>query len=530
MSKQKQCAIYTRVSTDRQAEKDFSSCESQAEKMKAFTASQDNWQIVKVYSDAGFTGANTDRPALQKMLFDLKKEKIDIILVYKIDRLSRSPKDFYQLIEFFEQSKIDFISITERFDTSTPSGRLLRNIMLTFAQFERELVSERTRDKMLERAKKGMCGGGNAPYGYRRENKKLLPHSKETEIIKSIFEKYIETKSLARVYHWLKDEGIKNRQGNVFYKTVLGYLLRNPIYAGKIKHRDQIYQGIHESIISQEIFEIAQKIHKNKLKKFRVYKNFLFGGLIQCQECGYKMSASFANKHSKTGLRRYYYYRCNSTTHQDWQACSTKMVSAERLENFVVENLERISIDKNYIENLVFRLNHSLNTGRSVCLEPSQVCSKFSTESMSSTLKFFISTLQNKKGIEKNLLAKQFIQKIIYSPENIKIALFYNENSENFSKKINPTRLLASRSSGQNPAKENQLKNSLSCENLLRKQNLSEPLISSCQISFISPKREIYTDKVCPDLLYPRGSDAHSVISPFASSPLGSGMCIYSVK
>jgi len=156
----KNCAIYTRVSTDNQAEKEFSSCDAQEQKIKSFIASQENWQIFKVYSDAGYSGATTERPALQKLLSDLKKEKIDIVFVYKIDRLTRSPKDFYQLIEFFEQSKIDFISITERFDTSTPAGRLLRNIMLTFSQFERELASERTKDKMLERAKKECATAG----------------------------------------------------------------------------------------------------------------------------------------------------------------------------------------------------------------------------------------------------------------------------------------------------------------------------------------------------------------------------------
>ena len=154
-TKFKQCAIYTRVSTDLQAEKDFSSCEAQEEKIRSFVKSQDNWQIFKVYSDAGYSGANLNRPALQELLEDIKQKKIDIVLAYKIDRLTRSPKDFYQLIEFFEKYNVSFISVTERFDTSTPAGRLLRNIMLTFAQFERELTSERTKDKMLERAKRG---------------------------------------------------------------------------------------------------------------------------------------------------------------------------------------------------------------------------------------------------------------------------------------------------------------------------------------------------------------------------------------
>src|SRR3989344_6062694 len=354
----KNCAIYTRVSTDIQAEKEFSSCEAQEEKIKSFLNSQNDWRVFKVYSDAGYTGVNIKRPALQELLADLKKEKIDVVLVYKIDRLTRSPKDFYQLIEFFEQAKIDFISITERFDTSTPAGRLLRNIMLTFSQFERELTSERTRDKMLERAKKGLCNGGFTPYGYSRESKKLVVNTKEAEEIKSIFETYIETGSLAKTYRVLKERNIKTKFGKNFSKTILAYLLRNPVYVGKVKHNSEIYRGIHEPIISEEIFAIAQKIHKEKQRNFRVYKNFLFGGLVECKECGSNMTSCFTNKYIGGKLNRYYYYRCTATMKQDWQACSVKQVSAERLEDFCLENLERISVDKNYIENLVFRLNN----------------------------------------------------------------------------------------------------------------------------------------------------------------------------
>jgi len=142
------CGIYTRVSTDSQSEGEFNSCEAQKEKIRAFITSQEDMEIFRVYSDPGFTGANLNRPALNQMLNEIRQNKIDIVIVYKIDRLTRSPKDFYQLIELFERHKVDFITVTERFDTSTPSGRLLRNIMLTFAQFERELASERTKDKM----------------------------------------------------------------------------------------------------------------------------------------------------------------------------------------------------------------------------------------------------------------------------------------------------------------------------------------------------------------------------------------------
>ncbi|MEW6087130.1 MAG: recombinase family protein [bacterium] len=182
------CAIYTRVSTDNQAEVEFNSCEAQEAKIKSFIASQENMELFKVYSDAGWTGANINRPALSELLNDIKQNKINLVVSYKIDRLTRSPKDFYQLIELFDKHGVDFISVTERFDTSTPSGRLLRNIMLTFAQFERELTSERTKDKMLERAQKGMWNGGIVPFGYKAENKKLIINGDEAKIIRSIYE------------------------------------------------------------------------------------------------------------------------------------------------------------------------------------------------------------------------------------------------------------------------------------------------------------------------------------------------------
>ena len=168
--------------------------------------------------------------------------------------------------------------------------------MLTFTQFERELTSERTKDKLFERAKKGMWNGGTAPYGYKRENKKLIINQKEAEIIRLIFETYLETGSITEVYNFLKEKNIKNRQGKNFSKSFLAFILRKITYTGKLKYAGQIYQGIHQPIISGELFELAQRIHKKIKRKFRVYRDFLFGGLINCQECGYKMSPCFTNK------------------------------------------------------------------------------------------------------------------------------------------------------------------------------------------------------------------------------------------
>ena len=283
-------AIYTRVSTDNQAEIEFNSCEAQEAKIRTFISSQESMVVQGVYSDAGYSGATLSRPALERMLRDIAANHIDLVIVYKIDRLTRSPKDFYQLIEVFEKHTASFISITERFDTSTPAGRLLRNIMLTFGQFERELTSERTKDKMLERAKKGLYGGGVCPFGYKRVEKKLVIEPAEAEIVRRIFNTYIETASLFKTYEVLKKQGIRNRIGKIFSKGDLAYLLRRPIYTGTVIHQGNTYAGIHEPIITAEQFKQAQETHGRKLvPKWHPAKNFLFPGLITCKECGSSM-------------------------------------------------------------------------------------------------------------------------------------------------------------------------------------------------------------------------------------------------
>ncbi len=437
------CALYTRVSTDNQAEVEFNSCEAQQEKIKSFIKSQENMGIFKVYSDAGFTGANLNRPALQELLEDVRQKKIDLVIAYKIDRLTRSPKDFYHLIEIFDKYGVNFISVTERFDTSTPSGRLLRNIMLTFAQFERELTSERTRDKLLERAQKGLWNGGIVPFGYKNENKRLVIHETESKIVKAIFENYLFSKSLATVYEDLKTKGITYRNNKPFSKTAISYILKNPVYTGKVKYAGKSYEGIHKAIISEEVFALAQEIHKDRKRRVKVYKDFTLAGLIQCKECGSFMTPCYTNKRKGRKLRRYYYYRCTDTFHQEWGSCSTRQVSANRLENYIFGNLERISLDRQYIDSLIFSLNHRRDGGRIGFLDSSNHIKengllrgqpgyelsveppKISPEIFAQTLTSRLKSLSNSRGIEKNLLAKKFFKSIIYSKESIQIGLFY---------------------------------------------------------------------------------------------------------
>ncbi len=407
---QVKCAIYTRVSTDNQAEVEFNSCQAQEEKIKSFINSQENLLVFKVYSDTGFTGANLERPALQEMLRDIQENEINTVLVYKIDRLTRSPKDFYALIEIFENYKVDFISITERFDTSTPSGRLLRNIMLTFAQFERELTSERTKDKLLERANKGMWNGGSIPFGYKVMDKRLVPDGQK---LVEIFAIFAENGSLAKTYTLLKNKQILNNKNLPFSKAHLQSMLRNPIYTGKFRYSKKIYQGMHQPLISEELFNHVQQFFRDKIRKLRLYKEYTLGGLVNCAECGSKMTSSHTNKGN---MRRYYYYRCTKTFKQDWDACSTRQVNADRLESFVIDNLKRISLDTNYIDSLIFKLNFEGSRVRQG-LEPTELCS----EIVQKNLKEFMNYLEKASKIEQALIMRKFIKDILYSKESIQI-------------------------------------------------------------------------------------------------------------
>jgi len=431
------CAIYTRVSTDNQAEVEFNSCEAQEAKIKSFVNSQENMAIYKVYSDPGFTGANLNRPALQEMFEDIKQGHINLVIAYKIDRLTRSPKDFYHLIEIFEDKGVDFLSVTERFDTSTPSGRLLRNIMLTFAQFERELSSERTRDKMVQRHQKGMWNGGTLPFGYKVENKKLLIDEEQAKLVRRLYGAYLDKQPLAEIYTELK-------KSYPLTKSRIYTILRNPLYIGKIKYASKINQGNHEAIISDEVFELAQKMHCDNKRTMSPYKNYAFAGLINCKECGSSMTPCHTNKKTKSGrTKRYYYYRCVSTFNRYWDNCQTRQINATRLERYVIDNLRRISLDKQYIDNLVFRLNSSAADGRIGLPGKIPVSSKNpgKNEGMGDrtthelrrdpptifpkivvqTLDLLVKSLLNLRGIEKNLLAKKFIKSIIYSIESIEI-------------------------------------------------------------------------------------------------------------
>src|SRR3989338_1174915 len=241
------CAIYTRKSTSEGLDQDFTSLDAQRESAENFIKSQrsEGWQILPSrYDDGGFTGANIDRPALKKLIDDIKDGQVDCVVVYKVDRLSRSLLDFVQLLEFFEKNNVAFVSVTQAFNTNTSMGRLTLNILLSFAQFEREIISERTRDKMAAARKKGKWLGGRPALGYNldKENHKIVINEPEAKIIREMFDLYIKERSVLSVAKILNKKGYRTKSyirkgkpsGNIPFKaTNIQLILRNMLYIGK---------------------------------------------------------------------------------------------------------------------------------------------------------------------------------------------------------------------------------------------------------------------------------------------------------
>ncbi len=412
----KKCAIYTRVSTTTQAEKEYSSCEAQKDRITSFIQSQEDMEIFKEYADPGFTGGDLERPALNELLRDIESGKVDLVLTYKIDRLTRSSKDFYALIEFFDKHKVSYISVTERFDTASPSGRLLRNIMLTFAQFEREMTSERIKDKFEQRAIKGLWNGGIAPFGYKRENKKLVADKSNAKCLREIFETFVETGSFKSVMDVVRQKEFKNTNSKHHLSECAVYhILRNPVYIGKVVWNNKVYEGIHEPLVSEELFSEAQGLTREKLKKKRLYKEYQLARLVKCGDCGSSMTNTFTNK--KT--RRYYYYKCIKVVKEGSGKCSLKEINAEKLEAFIFESLERVSKDRPYIESLVYK---TLRTSPDrIGFELTPESEKKQVETVVCVLNRYASLYRSGSQLEKLLINKKTIQKINLSKESLEV-------------------------------------------------------------------------------------------------------------
>ncbi len=356
------CGLYTRVSSRNQLDSEYSSLETQRERLEAYCKSQENYIIHRVYEDAAYSGDSLDRPALKEMLQDIREGKLACVLAYKIDRLTRSVRDFHLLMDLLDRYAVKFVSVTQSLDTHNPMGRLLRNILLDFAQFEREITADRTRDKMYQRAQKGLWNGGNVPYGYTRENKRLVVNAEEASRIRFMFYRFADGPSLARLRDELHRRGWTTRSNKPWSKTGLDHILRNPVYCGMIRFNDQRFKGKHAALIQESLFEKVQTLRRDRshssTKLTRVY---LLKGLIRCSDCGSWMTPHYTQKKHKDGsVYRISYYRCTKTMHFSNQVCRIKHINAEAVERMVVQKLSDLSQNEAYLKMSVEELNRDL--------------------------------------------------------------------------------------------------------------------------------------------------------------------------
>jgi site-specific DNA recombinase len=352
------CAIYTRVSTEDQAAKDFSSLDAQREAAAAYVLSQraEGWVAVPDrYDDAGISGATLERPAVKRLLADVEAGRIDCIVVYKFDRLSRSMLDFLQLLDLFKKKNVSFVSVSQRFDTSTPVGEMTLNILLSFAQFERQIIAERTRDKIHAARRRGRWTGGQPILGYDTPDGKLLVNRDEAEQVKTIFDLYLEHRSLLAVVTELNRRGWRRKSwttktGHARVRTAwdkanLLVVLRNPLYAGMQKLARETFKGDHPAIVTKDVFRRVQAIldgnGRTRGAGSRNRHGALLRGLLHCASCGTAMVHTWTRRRAKA----FRYYRCSSTIKGGASACPTRSVAASRIEEFVLAQIRRVGAD-----------------------------------------------------------------------------------------------------------------------------------------------------------------------------------------
>jgi site-specific DNA recombinase len=314
--KRLRCAIYTRKSTEEGLDQAFNSLDAQREACAAFVLSQkiEGWTLVStLYDDGGFSGGSMERPALARLLTDVREGRVDVVVVYKVDRLTRSLNDFARIVDVFDAAGASFVSVTQQFNTTSSMGRLTLNVLLSFAQFEREVIAERVRDKIAQSKAKGMWMGGSVPIGYDVIDKKLVPNAEEAKTVQHIYRRYLALPSVKALMEELKAEGVVNKRraedkgGQPFVRGPLYHVLSNPIYIGKVAHRGQLHEGQHEPIVGQALWDAVQAKRTaaigNKRDRGNGQHGSLLTGMIR-DHADRPMSPSHAVKQQ----RRYRYY------------------------------------------------------------------------------------------------------------------------------------------------------------------------------------------------------------------------------
>lgn len=369
------CAIYARVSTDEQASGDYNSIDSQIDICKHYIQIQKekNWEHVKSYTDPGYSGKDLERPGIQELIKDIKAGSVDVVIVYKIERLVRSLIDFYKLWDVFEANGVAFASATQQFDTSAAIGKLMLNILLSFAQFERENTVEKTRDKMKQRAKLGKWHGGWVPFGYNynADTKKLLINEEEAPVIKAMFDSFNKGEKPSEIANKFNANGIRTKErtittkagqkkaigGNRLNEDFIKNILQNPIYKGYVQSCSEEFKGEHEAIVPLNVWESVNKKLNIKISQKSEYKKddhiHLLKGLLKCGTCDSSMIPYPSGKKDKNGMP-YLYYACGKVLDNGKESeCTVRMLPAREFENIIKKVLKNLGENKLLIESAI---------------------------------------------------------------------------------------------------------------------------------------------------------------------------------
>jgi site-specific DNA recombinase len=338
------CAVYTRKSTEEGLEMEFNSLDAQREACEAYIASQkaEGWLLVPDrYDDGGYSGGTLQRPALQRLLADIEAKRINVVVVYKIDRLSRALMDFARLVEVFDRNSVTFVSVTQSFNTTTSMGRLTLNVLLSFAQFERELTGERIRDKFAASRKKGMWMGGWAPLGYDVRDRKLVINAREAAHVRFIFERFARQRSVTKLIPILAAEGIKTKSNKPVEKGYVYRIISNPVYVGEARHKGSCYPGEHEAIIDRPLWQRVQDILRVSPRKRAAHsrartpallKGFIFG----------PTGAAMTPSHTRRNGKLYRYYVAMDVLKRGAEPGPVSRIPAGDVERIVVDQLRSI--------------------------------------------------------------------------------------------------------------------------------------------------------------------------------------------
>ncbi len=351
-------AVYTRKSVTDGLDQAFNSLDAQRGAIEAYVKSQAGlgWvALPKKYDDGGFSGATTERPGFQQLLHDVAAGHIDVVAVYKIDRLSRSLRDFAKLVDLFEQRGVTFVSVTQQFSTANSMGRLTLNVLMSFAEYEREVIGERIRDKMQATRRRGAWTGGRPILGYDVVDKRLVVNADEAEQVRATFGLHLEHGTLRSTVEELRRRGWRNKtfvnkkgvavDGEELTKPRLHGLLTNPLYVGMVRVGDDLVQGAHEAIVPRELWDAVQaqlRANANDATTTRNKTGALLRGLIRCKRCGSAMTYTFSTKKN----RRYCFYTCHLLHTEGAEACPGSRVQAGAFEKFVLDQIAVIGTDE----------------------------------------------------------------------------------------------------------------------------------------------------------------------------------------